>query len=125
VAPIPVWAGLGRSSAYHLFKAFHALFVYAVAPLILLAVWRVLRRRELRPPPVVFLVLLTAGFALGIAYTSGESRHFGAFGVPMLVLAMLPDLSSARDRLAYRRLGACFLGGMILIHAAWAVLKYA
>jgi hypothetical protein len=43
----------------------------------------------------------------------------------MLVLAMLPDLSSARDRLAYRRLGACFLGGMILIHAAWAVLKYA
>lgn len=125
LAPIPVWAGIRSGSAYHLFKSLHAVFVYLVAPMALLAVWRAGRSRELRPPPVLFLILLTAGFALSVAYTSGESRHLGAFGVPMLVLAMLPDLSAAPDRRAYRRLLACGIGGMVLVHLAWAALKFA
>lgn len=124
LAPVPVWAGIQVTSAYHLFKSLHAVFVYFVAPMALLAVWRAGRHRELRPPPVLFLILITAGFALGVAYTSGESRHLGAFGVPMLVLAMLPDLSAAPDRRAYRGLLAWVVCGMVLAHLAWAALKF-
>jgi hypothetical protein len=43
----------------------------------------------------------------------------------MLVLAMLPDLSAGPDRRAYRRLLACGIGGMVLVHLAWAALKFA
>lgn len=121
IFPIPMWSEL--ESAYGLFKTCQAIFMYGFTPLYLLAVWRVLRRRSLRTASSLFLLFLTVGFTVAIAATSLETRHFGAFLIPMLAFAVIPDLRTAADRGAYVRLLTLLLCTMTIVHSAWALLK--
>jgi hypothetical protein len=123
VFPIPVWSGFQLESAYHLFKSYNALFFYAVIPLGILAVLRLLHFRGVAKPALVFLFFVVVGFTSGIAATSLETRHFGAFLAPFFILAVLPDLGAKRDLLAYRWLLAVFLMVIAAGHALWVAVK--
>lgn len=123
VAPIPVWTGFQLESSYHIFKSFNTLFMYAITPLFALSLWRIIRVKSFRRPSIIFLLFVILGFILSISYTSLEVRHLGAFFVPLLVLALLPDLSQRTDQAAYRRLLFRFLGLIGTVHLVWAILK--
>ena len=123
VFPIPFWSGFQLESAYHLFKSFNVLFYYAVTPLFALALLRIYQVKTLRRPSVMFLLFLVIGFTIAIAGTSVETRHFGVFQVPLLVLATLPDLNATRDRMMYKKLLFAFLSVMATIYLAWFCLK--
>ncbi|MDP3082623.1 MAG: hypothetical protein Q8N44_02870 [Rubrivivax sp.] len=125
VFPIPFWSGFQLETAASLFKSFNALFFYALTPLAGLAVVRIWQQRALRNRVNVFLVLVTFGFALAIAGTSLETRHFGAFISPLFMLALLPDLRQDTERRAYRSLLVCLLGLLAAVHVAWILLKLA
>lgn len=124
IFPVPFWIGFQLESTYHLFKSFHVLFMYAITPLFALAVSRIIASKTLRTMPILFLLFVTAGFTLSIVFTSLETRHLGPFLPALLGIAMLPDLTAVRDRIAYRSLLKLFLSGMFFIHAAWIVLKF-
>ena len=123
--PIPFWVGFQLESAYQLFKSFNAVFFYALIPLLILAGRRILRERDVRTPAVRFLVMVSAGLTLAVAGTSLETRHFGAFLVPVFLLALIPKLESQRDRRAYLRVLVGFLGGIFALHSLWWVLRHA
>lgn len=123
VFPIPLWSGFQFESANQLFKSFQALFMYGLIPLLALTAWMLARRKELRTAPLLFMLFLFFGFTLSIAATSLETRHFGAFLVSILALAVLPDLADWDVKRAYKRLLAAFLSMMLLIHGIWIVLK--
>jgi len=124
IFPIPFWVGFQLESPYHLLKSFHALFMYAITPLFILAVWRIIASKTHRTLPILFLFFITVGFTLSIAFTSIETRHLGVFLPALLVITMLPDLTATRDLLAYRNILALFLSFMFLLHLAWIALKF-
>lgn len=123
LVPIPFWVGLMGDSVYHLFKSFHVLFMYAVMPLFGLALWRLVTDKSLRTPAALFMVFCLCGFTQSVVLTSLEGRHLGAFIVPLLVLAVLPDMRKDADRHAYRFLLFVMLGGMLSVHLTWGALK--
>lgn len=123
VFPVPFWSGIQLESVYDLFKACNALFSYVLVPLLLLAAVRIFRVPVGPRQPLLFLAAVLVGFMFAIAGTSLESRHFGVFLVPALVLALLPDLRRPSDRRAFRVLFGLLLSGMGFIHFAWLYLK--
>ena len=123
LVPIPFWIGFTGDSVYHLFKSFHLLFIYAVMPLFGLALWRMVNDKALRTPAALFMAFCIFGFTQSVVLTSLEGRHLGAFIVPLLVLAVLPDMRKDADRNAYRFLLFVVLGGMLSVHLAWGALK--
>lgn len=123
VFPVPFWSGFLEHTAYHLFKSFHALYMYALLPLVYLSAIRVFRNRASIGTPVLFLLFVAGGFAISISYTSLENRHFGTFLVSLLVLATVTDLRNSVERAAYRALLGKFLCMVLLVHLAWGSLK--
>ena len=123
VYPIPFWAGFQLESAYQVFKSFNAVFFYALIPMLSVAVWRIVRERNVRTPQLMFLLFLGVGFTLAVAGTSGETRHFGAFLVPVFIVALLPDLGSAGGRRVYKNHARVFISMVILLHASWFIVK--
>jgi hypothetical protein len=123
VFPIPVWSGFQLESAYFLFKSLNALLFYALIPLLGLAVLRLTQVKSLRTPATMFLTIFGLSMAVAVSATSVETRHLGAFLVPLFVVAMIPDLTRKRERLLYATLLKLFLFMMFATHAAWALLK--
>jgi len=121
--PIPFWSGLELGTAYHLFKSLNALFFYALIPLIALSLLKIARDKAVRTPTLMFMLFISLGFTLGIAGTSLEGRHLGAFLVPLLVLGLLPDLTQKKDRNAYKGFLVTFLFMMAMLHLVWLVIK--
>lgn len=124
VFPIPVWVGFQTESAYNLFKSANAIYFYFVGPLLALAAYEIYRSRELRTLPVMFLSTVIVGFTLAIAGTSLETRHIGSFLVPLVVLALIPDLGRAAVWRTYRYLVGIVVFGAVAVHMLWAVLKF-
>jgi hypothetical protein len=123
IFPIPFWGGMALGSAYDLFKSLNAVFFYFFAPMFAYALWYQLRDRRARSAGVMFLAFVSIGFTAAIAGTSLETRHFGVFLPPMMLLAISPPLDDPRVRAATWRLTWLFLAAMAAIHAAWAALK--
>lgn len=123
INPIPFWGGIASTSAYHMYKSFHVIFMYFAFPLFVLALWRLAQHRARQTPAVLFIAFSFVGFTLGIAYTSLEARHLGAFLVLFMVLAVLPDLKSLEDRKGYRLMLTAFLGFIVPMHLTWIVYK--
>lgn len=121
--PIPVWSGFQLTSAYALFKSLNALFFYFLIPMLALAVRQLAIQRASRTPSLLFLVITSLGFTAAIADTSLESRHLGAFLIPALVLALLPDTRLASQAAAYRRYLMTLLLAMGAVHGLWILLK--
>jgi hypothetical protein len=123
VYPIPFWAGFQLESAYQLFKSFNAIFFYALIPMLSVALWKIGRQKNVRTPPLMFLLFLGVGFTLAVAGTSGETRHLGAFLVPVFVVALLPDLENGKDRHIYKKHAVVFITMVLLLHISWFVIK--
>jgi hypothetical protein len=92
-------------------------------PLLVLALWRLLSRKSLRRPVVMFQLFLVAGFAMAIAGTSLETRHFGDFLPSLFILALVPDLSQKIDKKAYQTLLMLFVVLLAVMHSAWLIIK--
>lgn len=125
IFPIPFWQGFQLQSAYDLFKTLNVLLFYLVIPLWGMALWRLVRDRSARSIPIVFLTLFMAGVICAVALTSLESRHLGAFAVPLFIIAILPDLTIPSVLRAYQMLTALTLVAVAAVHVSWAVLKAA
>ncbi len=123
VFPIPFWSGFQLESAYHLFKSFNVLFFYVLTPMLLLAAYRIVTNRSLRFRQTIFLAFVGLGFTLAVAGTSLETRHFGAFLTPIMILSNLPNFAMPKDKKAFRLVLSLFLSLVLLIHLAWALLK--
>ena len=121
--PIPFWIGFQVDSIYHLYKSFNVIFMYFLIPLCGLAIKRLIENRGLRTPPVLFMVFSAIGFILLIGYSSLETRHLGSFLIPMIILALLPDLEGRADLFAYKYYLKVFLLFVIVLHLAWIALK--
>lgn len=124
VFPIPFWTGVSDGSIYHLLKSLNAMFMWFVFPLAMLGLYRTMRgETDLRKLALVFLSITYAGFTLAIAGSSLETRHLGSFSVPLLILAIVPNLGTSADRSAYLNLLGAWGGLNVLVHLAWATLK--
>lgn len=123
VFPIPFWSGFQLETVYHLFKAFNVIYFYFLIPLLALALHQLWKDKLSRSPMVMFLLFLVIGFTLAIAATSLETRHHGAFFVPLFLLALGPDLRIRSEWRLYKQLLKLFLSGVALVHLAWIVLK--
>lgn len=121
--PVPFWAGFQLESAYHLFKSVNAIFMYFFIPLLLLAVWQLWKKNENRSASLIFLLFLSSGLTAGIAGTSAETRHLGAFFPPIFLVALLPDLRAKAVRSNYKKLLIVLLGGVFLVHYSWIIIK--
>ena len=82
-----------------------------------------LRSRSLPTPSVMCWVLVAIGSSLGVAGTSLEGRHADAFYIPLLVFALLPDLTVKTCRNAYKRLLFGFLTMVVVVHISWLYLR--
>lgn len=123
--PIPIWSGFQLSSAYAFFKACDAIFMYFLVPLIALGIIQFIRGRSgEHTPAVLFLLLTVFGTLFAVAATSLESRHFGAFAVALLSLAVLADLRTPRARKQYQTLLIVMLVCVAAGHVLWGVLKF-
>jgi hypothetical protein len=123
VFPIPFWSGFQLESVYNVFKSANVVFFYFVLPLLAISILRLIRHKQARSVSVLFMLFLTLGFTLAIAGSSLETRHFGAFLLPIFVLATIPDLRERNVRLQYKRYLFVVLSGVIVVHLAWSVLK--
>jgi hypothetical protein len=124
VFPIPFWIGFQFESAYNLFKSFNVLFLYLLIPLVALSIIRLFRFKTMRTPALMFNMFLILGFTMAIAGTSLETRHLGAFMVPIFLVVLLPDLGIRSERIAYKQVSLVFLSIVAAIHIAWVALKF-
>jgi hypothetical protein len=124
IFPIPFWIGFQLVNVAHLFKSLNALFMYGITPLFILAGWQIFQQKRKRSAPIVFLLFLSIGFTIAVAFTSLETRHFAAFLLPILIVSLLPDLSQNKDRTIYLKLLKWFIGIMTLLHLAWIIIKF-
>lgn len=123
VFPIPFWSGFQLESAYNLFKSANVLFFYLTLPLLFIAFRQLKRNMAIRSPALMFMVFLSLGFTLAIAGTSLETRHFGAFLMPIFVLATLPDLRVFAIWRYYKSVAIIIIAAVSFVHLAWIVLK--
>lgn len=123
VFPIPFWIGFQLESVYALFKSLNVIFFYFVLPLLILSLIKIWRNKEERTPAIMFLLFLSLGFTLAIAGTSLETRHFGAFLVPIFLLVLVPDFRLAKIRNNYKQLMQVVLIGVGLVHLTWVIIK--
>ncbi len=123
VFPIPFWSGFQLESAYNLFKSVNVIYLYFVSPLLLIAVIQLMQDKKERTPALLFILFLAAGFTVSIAATSLETRHFGAFLMPILVLSTVPDLREFHVWRQYKIFFILFASGVIVVHALWLILK--
>lgn len=123
VFPIPFWSGFQLESAYELFKSVNVVFFYFVIPLLYMALRGMVRDRRSRHPTLLFMVFLSLGMTMAVAATSLETRHFGAFLVPLFVFATIPDLRLEGERKRYMVYLTLFLSGVVVVHMAWAAVK--
>ncbi|MBL8346487.1 MAG: hypothetical protein JNN03_13675 [Rubrivivax sp.] len=124
--PIPVWSGLQFDTAGAMLKSLNAFFFYAFTPLLMLSAWRTVRGRAvsgLRTADAYMLTLVLV-FGVGVALTSLESRHFGAFLVPAFCLAVGPDISRPPAWRQYAAVLGFLLASLLLVHGAWFLIKF-
>jgi hypothetical protein len=124
VFPIPAWGGFQLESAYRLFRSCNVLFSYVVMPLVILGGWQLWRETSRRTSGLMFCLVVVVGFTIGIAGTSLETRHLGAFFVPLFLLALVPDTREPDTRQAYQRLLFIVVATMAIVHLFWAALKF-
>jgi hypothetical protein len=121
--PIPLWHGFQLQSAYQLFKSLNVIFFYALIPLLLIAIGQIWEQGRRTSQVHLFLLFVSIGFTLAIAGTSLENRHFGAFLVPIFLLALLPNLTDLKIIRKYWRLLKLMLIGVFGVHILWLMLK--
>lgn len=124
--PIPVWSGFQLDTAGAMLKSLNAFFFYAFTPLLMLAAWRTVRGRSARGLRTAdtYMLAVVVLFGEGVALTSLESRHFGAFLVPAFCLALGPDLTQPYIWRRYLGVLGFLLASLLLVHGAWFIIKF-
>lgn len=124
VFPVPVWSGFEVISAIHAFRSFSAIFFYFIIPLVWISLVEIIQDSSRRTPEVLFLVFLSCGMMFAIAATSLEPRHFGAFILPLLTVAVGANVSDPSIRKRYWRATGGVLVAAVVLHVLWAGAKF-
>jgi hypothetical protein len=123
IFPLPLWQGLQLDSAYVFFRGLTPPLFYFLVPLGFVAIHRLLVERVLRTPQQLFLLFTSVCMTLAVAFSSGESRHLGAFLMPVFLLLLLPDLNNCQSKRLYQLLLGGFLFVMVLAHGFWILRR--
>lgn len=124
IYPIPFWYGFQLDSIYDLYKSLQVIFLWFTLPLFVLGVKNILTFPRKVSSALVFLFCLYLGFSLAISISSLETRHIGVFAVPLLIISIIPDFRLIKHRNTYKIYLLLFLTMILLIHIAWAILKF-
>jgi len=127
VSPIPLWKyfAIGAED-YHWIKGYHGVWQVLALPLLFagfLAVLRQFRDNGSKGLPLLFLVLYLSASTGAVVATSLEQRHLAQFMPAFIVIAALPDTRETKTREEVGRIRASWLGLVVLVHLAWAVVK--
>lgn len=126
--PIPLWSYLGPGATeYELIKTWQGVYKLFVLPLVfagLVYVLREVRRRESHASGRLFIALYSISMVVAVAATSLETRHLGQFFPALLLLAVIPDTRVRDDRRMVRSMAALWVGVLVLVHLAWAGMRY-
>jgi len=127
VFPMPLWAYFNTGSFdYHWFKGYHGIYQVLLMPLVFagfLEVYRRFRRNREQSAALAFLAVYMLMNLAAIVMTSLEQRHLAQFMPALMVLAALPDTRNRNVRTKVRSIGGLWLIAVVLLHAAWAVMK--
>ena len=129
IRPIPIWAFVKPgASEYHLIKTYHATYSVVVVPAALVGfmvvVVRTFRDKQ-GVKPALFVGLYAVIGLLVVVGTSMETRHWGQFLPAIVLLAAVPDMSETSMRTLPRKTRLLWIVGILLMHVAWMVLRYA
>jgi hypothetical protein len=122
--PIPFWTGFQLESAYALLKSTNVIYFYFLTPLFLLSIRKMWRFSNLRTSSSMFLLSVVVGFTIAVSITSLETRHFGVFLVPAMIISLIPDLSSYSGLKQYKNYLALYLSLVAILHLSWAIIKF-
>lgn len=122
--PLPVWIGLEMGTIYHMGKSLGALFSYFFVPAVLTRILCMIKASGQRPASVIFLMTVFTVFLLAISVTSLENRHVAAF-MPLAIVAVFsrPSGDSLYNKI-YSSIQLWFLTAIVILHVAWAALKF-
>lgn len=123
--PIPFWSGLVDQSAIQLFKSLNALSFYFISAFVFVGAFRIAVVPQLRSPAFVFILFTPLLLSAVVAFTSLETRHFGAFLSFFFLVGLLPDSRIETEAKMIRLSFAVVVIGMAIIHGAWFALRYA
>ena len=124
IFPIPFWTGFQFESVYHLFKSFNVIFFYFLIPLFISGVVTLVRNRLYKTTNLIFMILLSIGFTFSVAGTSLETRHFGAFLMPIFIVSLIPDLRDGVIKNRFNVVMMVVIISVVFIHLSWAIIKY-
>lgn len=120
--PIPFWFGVLSDTVYQLFKSANVIFFYFLLPVLFVAFGELKRNKETRAPVTVFMFLLPLFASMAVAATSLETRHFGAFLMPVFAFACLPDFRKNKVWRQYKMGATVVFSGVAVVHLAWLAL---
>lgn len=127
VAPIPLWVNFKvGASEYHWIKGYQGIYQVLVLPLGVAGMFvivRLLRKKGRKALPLLFLAVYLLANLAAVVASSGEQRHLGQFMAALLILAALPDTRERSERRRLRMIATVWFSVVILVHAAWAVMK--
>lgn len=124
IFPLPVWWGLQLDSAYVFFKGLTTPLFYLILPLAALASYHLYRYPVLRSPQQLFLFFISLGMTFAIAFTSAQTRHLGAFLIPIFLFCLLPNIKEPIIRSQYWKLLRIFFIVMLLAHGFWLLRRF-
>lgn len=123
--PIPFWYGFKTDTIYDLFKSLNLFFLWGIIPLVYIGICNARRYEQVLKEITFFCIAIYLTLVLAIAGTSLETRHLSVFFVPLLIIAVKPDLKESLTKRQYKKILARLLSVIVFIHLAWIILKYA
>ena len=121
--PIPIFAGNIWNEIYDFYKSSQGIYNYFILPAFLTCVLRFKKYNYSKKPVIFFSGLLVLVIGLAIVFTSGESRHFGVFLLPLIFPIALTDWSHDGTKTVYLQFFTISFLLIYAIHLLWGQLK--
>ncbi len=121
--PIPLWAGIGLGSVSMFFKTLFAIFNFFFLPYLAIAVGGFMHLSGQQRVRIYFLLASSAVLTVTVAISSLESRHIIPFLPPLFIAcAAMAEYVMTRAK-GLRLFTQILLLMMLMVHAAWLLLK--
>lgn len=124
IYPIPFWYGFKTDTIYDLFKSLNLFYLWFILPLVYMSVRKCKSYNQVEKETILFCISVYIVLLLAIAGTSLETRHLAVFFVPLILIAVKPDLRNKFIRKEYKVLLLNLFFFVFIIHIAWVFLKY-
>jgi hypothetical protein len=123
IYPIPFWFGLTSGTIYDLYRTFNLFFIWAILPLVLIAIKRINIFNKIQKEALFFLISLYVILLFAISATSLETRHLAIFYICLILVASLVELNEKSIRDLYKKILYSIVLFVTMVHFGWAILK--